>query len=567
MAALREVLAHFGVSFDDAALKKGSTAIEGLIGKVTEFGAALGGGLAIAGMFHFIHGLTEEADALAKQADAMGLSLAEMQEWNYAAMMQGVNAETLSGVLNKLGSGKFDKGLADLKISTKDASGELRNSTDILEDVADSLSSIENPAERNRKAVAVLGKSYAKMLPLLQDGSKGIKELRKEFVDLGGGFSPEFAKQADEFGDNIDRIKTVWKNLTIMVVGSVLPALVSLSKYVVAVIRPLMGVYKHSKLLETGLIALGLKGIIFLSAKIGPLGKALKALTSNFFRVLLPLLLLEDALVFLAGGDSLLGRAIDKAFGAGKADAVRKWIMGVWKEFLSFIDDIKKRPLKLLDDWQVFTSELSKDVKKLFGDEFGQILIIAGQFFVGFIDMMTGGWDNFARKAQAIWDFIKLGGKIAWTELEGGFVNLAAIIGDAFISIWNKILDGVDAVYAAVIKATRAMHLISEDDKNVGLAQLQKDRAGRPVADLSATVNKARDMNRTALADEYDRVAKNYNQSAYAPQLTTQVQVTVPPGTPADMAKNVGAAAAAGANKGTGQNMKAAQAALKPGGQ
>lgn len=563
MSALREIAAHFGVSFDTAALKEGGSQLDGLVEKVKGFAGSLGAGLALGAIFHFVSGLTEEADALQKQADAMGLSLSEMQEWNYAAMMQGVSAETLAGTLAKLGSGKFDKGLADLKISTKDATGEMRNSTDILEDVADSLASIENPAERNRKAVAVLGKSYLKLLPLLQDGSKGIKELRQEFIDLGGGFTEDFAKKSDEFGDNVDRLKTVWKNFQIQVVGAVLPMLLTLVKRIVSLSKPVMALFKNSEMMKAGFIALAIKGVLFLSGKIGPLGTALKLLSKNFFSVILPLLILEDLLVFLAGGDSLLGRAIEKAFGKGTSDDVRKWINGVWKEVTGFFGDLKGNPQKLLDDWDVFTTQLGKDMRSLFGDTFGEMLGIAGGGFVGLIDMMTGGWDNFARKTGAIWDSIVLACKIVWTELEGGFVNLAAIIGDAFINAWNYVIGGLNSVLMKVESGLNKIGLMS--DKEV--ADNKKTYASQQgVADLSETVNKARDMKRTALAAESDRIGQQWNQPAYAPQLTAQVNVTVPPGTPAQVAKNAGDAAKAGTQAAQAQNLKAAHAALKPGG-
>lgn len=556
MAALREIAAHFGVEFDDKSLAKGELAIEGLIGKVKDFAGVLGGGLALGAIFHFVHGLTEEADALAKQADAMGLSLAEMQEWQYAAMMQGVSAEMLTGVLSKLGSGKFDKGLDALGVKTKETNGEMRTSTDVLEDVADALASIENPAERNRKAVAVLGKSYAKMLPLMKDGSKGIKELREEFQALGGGFTDDFADKADSFGDNIDRIKTAWKNMTIGVVGRVLPTFVEISKKAVVVTKTLIGLFKNSKALETGMIALALKGVLLLSSKIGPLSNILKLLSGNFFRVLLPMLLIEDALVFLAGGDSMIGRMLDGAFGAGSQALVRK-----------FFTDLNEQSKVAMDP----------------NAGLGANLVATGLLMGNVFKQGMSSADDLYRVLDGVWRGIVLGAKIAWTELEGGFVNLAAVIADAFIAAWNKILAGFNFVAGAVDDVLTELGLMSraERDKN------RKTMEGQQVGYVGEDVRKARDMNRAALTDEYDKIANlldprkhtteaklEANQRAsgvYGPpppvniENKTNITVTVPAGTPAEQAQAVAKAAKDGAAKGTAVNMNVAAAVAIPG--
>ncbi len=158
------------------------------------------------------------------------------------------------------------------------------------------------PSEIGRPS-RVLGKSYATMLPLLADGSKGIKELRADFDALGGGFDADFAKRADEVGDNLDRMKVLGKNLSITILSAVLPTLVDLSRGVVSLAKPMIAMLKNSQLIKAGAIALGVKGFMALSRAIGPLNLALRGLMFRVLPLVAAFLLFEDALTFLSGGD------------------------------------------------------------------------------------------------------------------------------------------------------------------------------------------------------------------------------------------------------------------------
>lgn len=564
MSALREIIARFAFDFDDAGVKKADSAIFGLLGSVKEFAGALGAGLGVGFMFHFVAGLAEEADALQKQSDALGLSMKEMQEWQYAAMMQNVSAEALTKTLGRLSGGKYDaKALAELGVKAEESGGKLKSGTDLLEDVAEGLSKIEDPSKRNAIAMKVLGKSYLQLMPLLQGGAKGIQELRDEFDQLGGGFTEDFAKQADAFGDNIDRLKTVWKNFTIVVVGRVLPALLTLSTRAFQLAPRIIDLVKHSKALETAAIMLGTKGLVFLSGKIGPLGAALKTLSRQFFTVILPLLILEDFLVFLAGGDSLFGRIVDKIFGEDTSEKIRGWVSNVKGEFLGFIADLKSRPGKLADDWQVFTNALSADINALFGETFGGVLNTAGGMFVTFLDLLTGGWDNFKTKSGAVWDEIALMWKIVWSELDLAFLQVAAKIGDNFVNLWNFIVTGVQSSMRLVGKLLEMMGAAGLADKLTGgvVRELEAVKGGS----LNDMVVKARDLDRTRFASDYDAIQARLS-GAKPPEISarTQVNVTVPPGTPEETAQRVGKAAADGAERGI--NTAALRAQTVPGG-
>lgn len=561
MSALREILARFSVSVDAKPLDGLSSSIDGVVGKLGGLASWLTGGLLAAGFTHFITGTLEEADALTKQARALGLSLQQMQEWSYVASLGGASAEALTGALSKISAGKFDDGIAKLGIKTKDAAGQMRDSGDVLEDIADALDAIKNPAERNRKAVTVLGKNYTALIPILEGGGDSVRKLRQEFQELGGGFDEDFAKNAEEFNDNLTRLKVTGKSFAIQIVGQLLPTLLHLSQRFVQLLRPMVITLKNSNAIKAAMGLLAVKGVLVLSKAIGPLGQAMRTLTTRILPLIIAFLLLEDAMGFLEERDSLIGRFLDKAFGPGTSEKVRKWINDVRKDFSNFIDDIKGRPQKLADDWALFTSTLSKDMRAAFGG-WGDLINSAGALFLFFIDLVTGGWDNLVAKLKAADDGILLIYKILWTELKNGFLGVVAAVEDAFTRMWNTILSGAQTALGVVQKAAGIVPgLGGVGDKIGGLIQSLESSKG--AGDAVERARNAASADRLNIAAEGDRIGSRLGAGLAGPSVQGgNVYVTVPPGTPEQVANRVGQAA----QKGTQKSLNAVNAALTGGG-
>lgn len=558
MSALREIIAHFGVQVDDGPLNKLAGGIEGVIGQITQLAGAAGIGLGIGALAHFATSLTEEADALIKQSRALGLSFQQLQEWNYVAAIGGASAEALSGALAKIGAGKFDKGIASLGIKTKDASGQLRDSGDILEDVADALDSIKNPAERNRKAVQVLGKSYAAMLPALEGGGDGIRKLRKEFQELGGGFTEDFGKQSEEFNDNLTRMRVIWKTVGITIVGQILPTMLQLSQRFIGVLRPIVALIKNTNALKAAGVLLALKGLFVVSKAMGTVGNAVRVLTTRLLPLILLFLLLEDAMGFLEGRDSLIGRFLDNAFGPGTSEKVRKWVFGVITDIKSFVRELRDAPLKLADDWEVFTSTLAKDMRSTFGG-FGDVINAAGALFLWLIDLVTGGWDNLVAKLKAADDGILLVYKILWTELKNGFLILVAEVEDAFTKMWNGVLSGAQGALGVLAQGAAAVGATDTVKRLQGVGASIESSKG--AGDAVARAQAAATADRLAIAGEGDAIGARLNGGVKG-TVTGNVTVIVPPGTPEQVANRVGAAA----NSGMTKSLSATKAAVAGGG-
>jgi hypothetical protein len=356
-SALREIFARFGVEFDKSgALDKGDKAVSSLTDTLLGLGKTLGAAFAVDALVGFTREIINSADEVREAGIALGLLPQHLQELEFAAGTAGVGVEDLRGSLAKFNkvaaeSAKGEgKGASDtfkkLGVSIRNADGSAKTSGELFEQVGVAIGQIEDPIERAGVASEFFGRSYAKLLPLFAEGEEGIAKLKGEARELGVVFDDAFLENADEFNDNLAKLKGGIRGIAIQAIAPLLPHLVSWTQSGVRVIKQLVTWARQTKILQAASIALGTKGIFalvraipalvarFLSMsnagkallkRVGVMRAAFITLGRFVMRTVLPFLLLEDALTFLTGGDSAIGRALDKMFGPGSAKMVQDW--------------------------------------------------------------------------------------------------------------------------------------------------------------------------------------------------------------------------------------------------
>lgn len=344
MTALRQVIASFGIEFDkEGNLDKGDKKIDGMTEQLLGMGKALLGAFAIKEVVAWGKEVLADADALAKHANALGVSAGQLQGWEHAASLSGSSAEEFDNALTKFtrnvaeagdaAGGPAAKAFKDLGVSIKDSAGNLGAPIELLDGVVAGLEGIQDPAKRTALVMDLFGKSGAKLLPLFSEGKEGIAKLRAEVQELGFGFDDAFLENAQEVNDNLDRLKLGLRGVGIQVLSEVLPGITEFSKKAVALAKTFIQWVRGTKAIQAGLAVLAGNGVAMMIAKVGGLGKALVGLGRLVMRTVFPFLALEDAMVFLAGGKSLIGRGLDKMFGAGAGEearaAILKWFNDV----------------------------------------------------------------------------------------------------------------------------------------------------------------------------------------------------------------------------------------------
>src|SRR5574340_189329 len=184
-------------------------------------------------------GAVEAADQLQKLSEKTGMTVESLSGLQYAAKLSGVDIDGLATGLKKLSVSMFDAASGSIQqqavfksmgIAYKDSSGKLRDTNATLLDVAERFSKMSNGAEKSALAVKLFGKAGVDLIPLLNEGKAGIKELTDEAERMGIVLSSETAKRAEEFNDNMDRLKMGMQSVTISAMTGLLPALNDIAK-------------------------------------------------------------------------------------------------------------------------------------------------------------------------------------------------------------------------------------------------------------------------------------------------------------------------------------------------
>lgn len=213
-------------------VKSGLSDMSSSVGMVTGRIAGLTAVLATIGSATQIKGLIDSADNMVKLSQKTGIAVAELSSLSNTADLAGVSNEQLGSALIKLnksiaeaasGSKEQSEAFKNLGVNVKDANGNIRPTAEILGDVAGAFSGAADGATKTQYAMALFGKAGADLIPFLNTGKQGIKE-------FGASFGDEFAKNAEQFNDNITKLN---QQLKLILVEAVNPMLEGLSKLMV----------------------------------------------------------------------------------------------------------------------------------------------------------------------------------------------------------------------------------------------------------------------------------------------------------------------------------------------
>jgi lambda family phage tail tape measure protein len=176
--------------------------------------------------------ILDNADVLGKLSSKTGVSVEQLAKLQGAAQMADVPLESLAKGLAKLGkntvdasNGNHDLSVAfqKLGIATKDQNGNIKNSGDVLKELADKFSGMRDGPEKAKVAIQLFGKAGADLIPLLNQGSE-------EMERFGLSIDTDFATKATNFNDALKSISINLKNGAIDNLKELLPALSAIAE-------------------------------------------------------------------------------------------------------------------------------------------------------------------------------------------------------------------------------------------------------------------------------------------------------------------------------------------------
>ena len=235
--AFRKVNA--GLSKLDGKLKTTGGSLGLLNGGMAKMAGLMGGVVGVAAITGFAKNLLKVGDRLQKVSLQLGISVEQLEIYQFAASQSGVGTEALNKSLQKFsvnvgdagaGASEQVKAFESLGISIYDTNGALKDSPALFAEVATKISELDSPATKAAAAVDLFGKSGVELLPLLNGGAQGINNFETALSDAGGIIGGEAADSIAVFNDKIDILTTGMRGKLAPVLIAVLPALTLLAE-------------------------------------------------------------------------------------------------------------------------------------------------------------------------------------------------------------------------------------------------------------------------------------------------------------------------------------------------
>jgi len=199
--------------------------------------AGLGVGLSAGALVGFVRTAVDAADNLGKMAQRVGVTVEALSELEYAGKLADVSTEQLGDGLRKLavnlqGARSGSKELQAAFQSVGIAQAELGSlgADQALARIADAFSSAEDGAGKTAIAVKLLGRAGSDFIPLLNQGSAGLRSAADEARRFGLVVSNDTARAAETFNDNLTRLGASLSGVGTTLANVVLPSFVEMSE-------------------------------------------------------------------------------------------------------------------------------------------------------------------------------------------------------------------------------------------------------------------------------------------------------------------------------------------------
>ena len=176
--------------------------VTGALGKMS---LLLGG--ASGGMVALASATAEQAQAAERSAEALGVNATDLQKLQYAASTVNVEAEDMTDILSDLTEKMVEAGDSDdlaamfkaLGVSLKNADGSMKNSAQVIMEISDAFSRMQDGPVKTKLAIELMGDAGRRLIPVLNKGAAGLRDLGREAEQAGLVFDGAARSDAKRF--------------------------------------------------------------------------------------------------------------------------------------------------------------------------------------------------------------------------------------------------------------------------------------------------------------------------------------------------------------------------------
>lgn len=507
------VIDEFFVSLGFVVEKAGVTEFEARLTSVAKKAAQVTAAIAatVTAIGWFTAETAYAVDELGDFAEREDVAVEALSAFGHAAQIAGSSLEAVKSSVEganrvigeaALGIGRGATAFKDLGLDARNSNGEIKNSFELLEEVADRFIALSS-----QEAIAMAEKLGIdrSLIPLLKKGAAGIAELTNE-AQAFGVVTTEQAAAAGDLTDSLDRSKFVFGAVQRQLATALMPTLLRVSEGVrdwVMENKELIksGIDRFVKVVTAATVFLGkamavvgrvISGLLssfdslyawltktklgltalyaitslltggaailawqMLAGAVMMVGRALFTLLANpvvLFAALIGAaivavgLLVNDVMTWMEGGDSLVGRWL------GSWDKVRAGIIEVWDAFSAFV-------VAVVDLFFGPLFNAISGVVSVVGSLAGAIgsgLAAVGEVIWAAVRLYFGAWAWVFE--QVLSAFGIFGGSLqgAWTAIWDVIGNTVSAVGDFISGILDAIIDRIYGLRTA-INAAKAL--------------------------------------------------------------------------------------------------------------
>jgi len=238
MATIRELLVKLGVDADLQSVEAFEKGIENVTKAVGKLIAAAGVATAAIGGLAYATAAQGDAAAKAAARtgttaeEYQRLAYAADKSSVSTEMLEVALTKQTSAVNKAIAEGRDYIEVTDgVNIAIRNADGTLKSQTQIMEETADAIANASSEQEALAIAQAIYGEELgAKMLPLLKLGGEGIAGLGQQAEDLGLVLSNETAAASEVFNDSLTDLQAIAKGLANVFGEALIPVITRLTE-------------------------------------------------------------------------------------------------------------------------------------------------------------------------------------------------------------------------------------------------------------------------------------------------------------------------------------------------
>lgn len=231
--------------------------------------AAAAGATALTAM---IKSSIDAGDELFMLSQKTGIAVENLAGLELAAKMNGASLESVAMGVKKLSSYLYDASTGtQVNVDTLKALGiTAKEPLPAMEQLADKFATMNDGAEKSALAVKLFGKAGTDMIPMLDQGSAALRDMIEEGQRLNP-VTTEFAANANNFNDNLDRIATRAKGNAMIMANELLPALNNIAEAFLSVSTHGDEMKAVGAAIETVLqgMVIGAAGVVYIFKEVG----------------------------------------------------------------------------------------------------------------------------------------------------------------------------------------------------------------------------------------------------------------------------------------------------------